>query len=280
MFSFLCVGCSKTEQSHTIIFKDDIEIDYRKNENTARYVERVDSFIVDGSMIEKNKIHVSNFTVECPSLKADTLGMEVLIYRIGNEEYPLKVKVVDRIKPVIKVKEVMEFEVGQMKEIEEYYSVSDNFDEDTKINVKIKNMDTLDINKVGEYELTIIAVDTSKNEASKKVHIKIKDSKKEEEERKKKEAEEKREKEQQIKQEQSEASHSNSDTLKQPTPSAPVQPQRPAYSSKDFLFSQGYDMSTAPSACQQELLASGMAGACVPLQDAEGIYYGMRLTFY
>ena len=275
MFGII-TGCSKNEQSHTVVFEKNIEVDYKKDENTAQYVKRVDSFMIDGSMIEENKIHVSNFTVECPSLKTEKLGNITLVYKIGEEEYPLTITVIDRTKPSIKAESNLEFEVGEMKNINEYFSISDNFDKKENLSIKVQGLDLVNKDKVGEWDITITVTDSSDNKSTKKVHIKIRDTKKEEEEKRKKELEEQKRKEQQVQQSQSQNS-SQSGQVAQPIPQ---QPPRPAYSSKDFLFSQGYDMTTAPNACQQELLASGMAGACTPLQDSEGIYYGMRLTFY
>lgn len=59
---------------------------------------------------------------------------------------------------------------------------------------------------------------------------------------------------------------------------APAQPQKP--SNRQFLFSDGYTMDTVSGACSSALFSSGYAGSCVPLQDANGIYYGMELRFY
>lgn len=59
---------------------------------------------------------------------------------------------------------------------------------------------------------------------------------------------------------------------------APTQPQKP--SNRQFLFSDGYTMDTVSGACSSALFSSGYAGSCVPLQDANGIYYGMELRFY
>lgn len=46
-----------------------------------------------------------------------------------------------------------------------------------------------------------------------------------------------------------------------------------------FWFEDGYDMNNVSSACQAALDRSGWSGACVPIQDEDGIYLGMRLTF-
>lgn len=52
------------------------------------------------------------------------------------------------------------------------------------------------------------------------------------------------------------------------------------YSNKDFLFSDGYTMSTVSDAAYDYLKSTGKSGECIPLQDDEGIYIGMRVIIY
>ena len=202
---------------------------------------------------------------------------------------------------MIKVKDdSLTFEVGEMKGINNYYSVSDNYDASKDIKVKVKNIDKLNKNKTGTYKLVIKAWDTSGNTASKKLTVIIKDTKKEqeekqkeeerkkEEEKKKAEEEEKqREAERQQQQQQSQqtqapSTNTNNNVSNSPaTSNSSAQTQQPSSSTpvtRDYLFSQGYDMSSAPSACQSALMASGRSGSCTPLQDSNGIYLGMRLV--
>lgn len=49
---------------------------------------------------------------------------------------------------------------------------------------------------------------------------------------------------------------------------------------KDFLFTDGYNMENVTQAAQDYLSASGYAGECTPIKDNEGVYLGMRVTFY
>ena len=51
-------------------------------------------------------------------------------------------------------------------------------------------------------------------------------------------------------------------------------------SSKYFLFTEGYTMEDVSEAAQNYLKSSGYAGECVPLQDSEGVYIGMKVIFY
>ena len=54
--------------------------------------------------------------------------------------------------------------------------------------------------------------------------------------------------------------------------------EKPA--NKDFLFTDGYTMENVTQIAQDYLKSSGYAGECIPIKDEEGIYLGMRVTFY
>lgn len=286
MMFLTLIGCSSsTPQTHDVIFQDSIRIDLGDDDvNTAEYVKRIDSYPISGSSIDGNKIHVSNITMVCPSLKKgdlEKLGKQELIYTIGDEKYTVEANIVDSVKPVINVKDnSLTFEVGEMKGINNYYSVSDNYDASKDIKVKVKNIDKLNKNKTGTYKLVIKAWDTSGNTASKKLTVIIKDTKKEQEEKQKEE--ERQQQQQQSQQTQAPSTNTNNNVSNSPaTSNSSAQTQQPSSSTpvtRDYLFSQGYDMSSAPSACQSALMASGRSGSCTPLQDSNGIYLGMRLV--
>lgn len=296
----LLAGCQTQEQhSHTLVFKENIKVEYDSSVNTASFITRVDTYPVSQFSIDKNIINVSNLKVICPKLTRNSvqkLGTVTLNYKIGDETYSHDIQIVDTKKPTIKMKQDhLTFEVGEMKDISKYFTVKDNYDKSRDIQVKVNGIKNLKIKKEGTYKLTIVATDTSGNTSKKKVTITIKDSKREEEERKK--AEEEQAKKEQEEKEKAEAeqkaqqqsqtsnnssssstssnsyqSYSNSSQSSQSSSSVP--------STQDFLFSQGYDMSSAPSACESALNSSGRSGACTPIQDSDGIYLGMRLSLY
>lgn len=76
------------------------------------------------------------------------------------------------------------------------------------------------------------------------------------------------------------------ETKKQESNSSNKQPEtkteqvssKPA--NRDFLFTDGYTMENVTQAAQDYLSSSGHAGECTPIKDNEGIYLGMRVTFY
>jgi len=59
-----------------------------------------------------------------------------------------------------------------------------------------------------------------------------------------------------------------------------VEHSKPKPANKDFLFTDGYTMDNVTQIAQEYLKSSGYAGECIPLQDDEGIYLGMRVIFY
>lgn len=297
------IGCSSsTHQTHNVVFQNSIHIDLGDEDvNTAKFVKRIDSYPISESSIDGDNIHVSNITMICPSLKKGDLkklGKQELIYTIGNEKYTAEANIVDSVKPVIKLKnDELTFEVGEMKGINNYYSVSDNYDDSKDIKVKIKNIDKLKKNKAGTYKLTIKAWDSSGNTATKKLTVIIKDTKKEQEEKQKEEERKKEEEKKKVEEEekqreaerqqqqsaqQSQSPSTNNNASSYPaTSNSSGQTQQPSSSTpvtRDYLFSQGYDMTSAPSACQSALMSSGRSGSCTPLQDSNGIYLGMRLV--
>lgn len=271
-------GCSQVQNTHTMIFEEKIRIEYGQDVNTAKFVKRIDSFLIDDSMIEENKIHVSNFSVQCPNIEIKKLGKIQLTYLIDEERYTTTAEVIDSTKPKIQLtKEDLTFEVDELKDIKDYIRVTDNYDKDEEIVIEIKG--DIEKNKVGTYPVEIIATDSSKNRAKKSVDIIIKDSKKEEEQKKAEEIRKQQEQEKQnnsannnAQQSHAQSGSSNSDN------GGSIQNTNPSITSRDYLFSAGYDMSTAPSACQADLMASGRSGQCIPLKDADGLYIGMRLT--
>lgn len=54
--------------------------------------------------------------------------------------------------------------------------------------------------------------------------------------------------------------------------------EKPA--NKDFLFTDGYTMDNVTQAAQDYLQSFSYSGECVPIKDNEGVYLGMRVTFY
>lgn len=85
--------------------------------------------------------------------------------------------------------------------------------------------------------------------------------------------------EQHIQESSTQSNQSVQQSVQQAPQQSQITPTPTQPSNKQYLFSQGYDMSSAPSACQSDLLSSGYTGSCTPIQDSDGIYLGMQLIF-
>lgn len=81
-----------------------------------------------------------------------------------------------------------------------------------------------------------------------------------------------------TKEEKTEEKPKESQQTKVKTNSEKITNEKPA--NKDFLFTDGYTMDNVTQAAQNYLKSSGRAGECIPIQDNEGIYLGMRVIFY
>lgn len=276
---FFLVACnSEPPRSHSIYFKENIKIAYQKEDvNTCEYIVNVDDVTIKSSMIEDDTIYVSNFNISCPSVKTHKLGKVNLIYVIDDEEYEVEAIVADLTKPKIKIKgfknsDYAEFsyEENEIDDLSTLYKVSDNLDKVEDI--KIKETGEYNLTKAGIYTITISATDTSKNTTSRTLKITIKEPQK------------------------------NTSSKENVPPSGTTSTNNGSNSSggnnnnsnnsgggntttvnpnpvvQDYLFSQGYNMITAPQACQDALLSSDRAGTCTAIIGDDGLPIGMRLT--
>lgn len=284
------------------IFKDDYGIvlnqdtvEYGKNVRIVDLVESVaGNPINDSNKISSNTISVNGYEVTFDEIDTFKLGNQNITAKYTDssiKEQSLSVNIVDTKKPIIKIKKdigtKMDLKDVRKLKVDSFYSVSDNETPDTKI--KIKKYIIEEKYTYGDtVHLVIEATDKSGNVSKKKIKININEKKVEKEDVKVENDEDKDKhdasSEQHIQESSTQSNQSVQQSVQQApqqsqiTP-APSQPSRPKPSNKQYLFSQGYDMSSAPSACQNDLLSSGYSGSCTPIQDSDGIYLGMQLIF-
>ena len=199
----------------------------------------------------------------------------------------INVKVIDTAPPVIKVinKTITE---GDSLKISDLYTVEDNATRKPDIQIDGSfNADT-DVSKLssGEYKAIVTATDKEGNSAEAEIKLTVQPKPESEPEPEPTKPN----------------SGSESNNIQQPqqpvTPVVPIQPiptptptptpepepvapSAPA-TTKDFLFSDGYNMQTAMPACQA--FSSNYAGftgtrSCQPIQSADGLYTGVRFTY-
>lgn len=260
----------------TIHFKEDLTIEYGSEVNTISLIESVGNrkLSEDDYDYKNNRIILRNWEVTGETINTNALGKYQVKFTTSDLEdniYTITVEVVDTIPPEINIKkteiEIDEDEIGEL-DLESNYSVTDNYSE--LRNIYVVYEPRAEALKIGKNIIKIVAQDENGNTSEKQFTVIVNEIIIEEPEP-----------EPPSTPSGNNNSSGGSTTTQPQQPSTPApQPSVPSGSPvvKDFLFSAGYDMSTAPQACAAELSASGRSGSCTPLQDADGIYYGMRLT--
>lgn len=271
-------GCTaKTpKRQHVLYFDQDIKIQYKSNVNTCDYIATVDSYEIQASMIDDDTVYVSNFEVKCPKIDTNHLGETILTYKIGNDTYKTKAMITDKTKPVISAKNELAFTIGDRHEaVRSYFKVSDPIDPVEDITITL--LGKINWQKAGSYKVTAIAKDKSGNESRKTITFILKEKPKKEESKSASENGQEESKPKASVSEKKEKKESDGDTGGE---KINEKVDKPVISNKDYLFSDGFDMDSAASVCQADLLSSGKGGSCIPLKNAEGEYVGMRLTLY
>lgn len=184
-------------------------------------------------------------------------------------------KIEDTEKPVItlKAKQISIFQNDTINYAEYIESAIDNIDGNITQNVKYNTIDT---SKIGEFKITYSVQDKAKNEATEQIKVIIN------------KREEKTEKETSTsdtsnKTNNKPASNSTGSTSQQKTGGTSAtsknnEKRKPK--TKDFLFTDGYDMNTVSKAASDYIDANGGRGEAYPIRDQEGIIIGMRVKIY
>ena len=212
-----------------------------------------------------------------------------LLFGCSASNAKINVKVVDTSPPVLKTTDKTITEGDSLK-VSDLYTVEDNATRKPAISIEGDFNSETDLTSLepGEYTATIVAADNAGNSSESELHLTI---------NKKPEPEPEPEPEPVVPETQPQVTQPQTVQPVQPqpttpspvqptpapTPDPPVQtaPTAPAIT-KDFLFSDGYNMQTAMPACQA--FSNGYAGysgtrSCQPLQNADGIYTGVRFTY-
>ena len=166
----LCMcACSKSDD-HKIVLKSDT-VKVLESINPCRLIENIDGVKIGSEdVIEDDKLYTSEFIVECPSLDTSELGEKEITFTINDKDYLYKINVIDDEAPVIHTSDAT-FLLGEEIDLNGYISVTDNYNEVEDIDVSIKG--DYDLNKVGSYDIEIIAKDGSENESSKKITLEV-----------------------------------------------------------------------------------------------------------
>ncbi|WP_304818933.1 immunoglobulin-like domain-containing protein [uncultured Clostridium sp.] len=222
---------------------------------------------------EKDKEYapVGNYTITITySGQMKILGLSKQV----TDEKSIDVQVKDTTAPKLSPPEKIEILVGQKFETKQYaylFKVED-FSKTDDIKFDISNINT---NTVGEYKLLASVEDRYGNKSECEVTVSvIEDPYKEEEIL------------EPIPEPTPTSNNTSETTTTQPVQKEPsTEKSKPnksnkEYKNKDFLFSDGYTMSTVSEAAYNYLKESGKSGECIPIQDDEGLYIGMRVIIY
>lgn len=259
-----------------ILAKDEIE--YGESIKTSDLVERIGDFKIKEDQIRSGTLIVlPEYDVVMNEVNPRKLGIQEITFKFSNDELPevkKSIRIVDTTPP-----EIMLHHSDIELSLEDYQGI--DLLQDVTVtdlctkneDLKVRGTESAEPVPGSEFEYTITAEDGSGNQSKAVIKIRIQDEKEEEENT------------------STETEPIKNIPVMEPTP-APVQPatppvQQPAiaappvqnHTNKSYMFSDGYTMQTAPSACQSDLMASGASGACIPIQDADGIYKGMQLIF-
>ena len=282
MIAFLLAGCGKVYNSHSLVFEDDIIIEYGEDVDSSKFLKRVDSFLINDSMREKGKINVSNITIKCPKLDTKKIGKFELVYKIDNEVYRTAICIKDTKKPVIELaKEKLTLTIGDKLDLRKAVkNVSDPIDGKLKYSEKAIEKDgyyfvtdKVDTKKAGTYKAQVIAFDKNDNKSIAEVEVMVKKKKKVNQSANKKYPVQKPSIDNNVNK-QDKVDHEDVIDKQNIRPNT----DSDASITKDYLFDDGYTIDTAPRQCQIALESSGRSGSCTPIQDENGIYKGMRLT--
>lgn len=198
---------------------------------------------------------------------------------------PDPVIVKDEEAPIIKLKtDTIEVLKGDDIDYLEYVeSVSDNIDGNLMDKLKYQDIDT---SSLEEQSIVYSVSDSSGNTSQEIIKVVIKEKPKEEDSSNKENnfnsVVTSPPKETTIPQKGNNSSSNNevnnvtTQPIETPTQESP-QNKPTGKVEKYFLFSDGYTMSNVVEACANELKKINRTGMCSPLQDANGIYLGMKL---
>lgn len=269
---------------YTLHFEENMVLDYGSDENTISLIKAVgdDQITEDRIDKENNRIVFGNWQVQCEKVDTSELGSYEVVYETSDVElnkFNKTVYVRDISGPKIKV-EKKKFEVYQSEvkdlNLKDNIEVSDNYSKPKDIELDF-SLSVEDMTDVDTYSIECEAIDEFGNSSTKTFVVDVVEDPVQEKEEDTADEESKEENvEQPAQPSQTPAAPST------PQVTQPVQPSPPVSTPviQDFLFNDGYTMDTVTGACAAALSSSGRSGTCQPIQDANGIYLGMRLILY
>ena len=162
----MLVGCTKEEMK---LKQDSYIIEYGKNINddVKTYLDNTDDFIKETKL--------SGIPDNEKEKQYPAIGEYELTLKNSNQENKIKVIVKDTVAPKLKdIKEQYEIEYGKKLDIKNIKA-----DDLAKVTITLEDS-SVNYNKAGTYDATVIAKDSSGNESKQNIKIKVKDEEKKE----------------------------------------------------------------------------------------------------
>lgn len=211
-------------------------------------------------------------TVTCTSSNLSALGETILVFESKKTKVEKTITMVDTTAPIIHLdKNEIGVEVNnEYFNLKDLIKVTDAFDK----NVALAIDGAFDIKVPGAYPVKLIAKDSSGNTSTKDIVITVKEKEKEivtiVEER------------EVTTGGSSGSSSSGSSDGSSSNGGGSSSSKGPRPSNKEYLFSDGYTIQSAPSACDADLsraYSAGWGGSCEPIGTTPNLK-GMRLVIY
>lgn len=240
----------------------------------------------------------SNTVIKIPDIKdtKNKAGKYKFQYSIydkktkGTQKEYLNIEIKDDIKPVLKLSD-KEVNVTQNQEIDLLSYVlecTDNNDGDLKNKIKYNTITT---ENVGDFKVTYTVKDKAKNKTSKSITIKVSapepvenNDQSQEQNTENNSSEQNNQNNQNNQtvsqnntQSNNQSSTSNSNNKVEKPASQPANNSHAELNGKQFLFTDGYDMSNVMTVCASELSRNHASGSCVPIYD-NGVIIGAKIV--
>lgn len=236
-------------------------------------IENINGKPVTSYDLKNHTVFAGEVSIKCSTTKLDEIGEALLVFDGLGQSRKIRVNIVDNTPPVIHLdNEKLHVEVGnEYFNLDKLITVTDNYEE----NVELKKQGAFDIDKVGTYRLKLMAQDSSGNKATKNVDITVN-------EKEVVTIVEERPVYIEDKKPNDKAA-SNSPSIKSNNESSPNHNPSPKPNNKKYLFKDGYDIQSAPNACQSDLKKAynaGWGGGCYPIEGDDGYAVGMELKIF
>lgn len=121
----------------------------------------VDKIVYKGKTYLKEDIFINTFNFNINKIGTYNVSYEIKEEDIVIFKKDIEVKVVDNIKPEINLKNELLFLVNNNYDLENYFIISDNYDDIS--NLKLEILNKIDFTKIGNFSLKVKLTDSSKN---------------------------------------------------------------------------------------------------------------------